>query len=1202
MATRVERVRLDLEDRFLSGIIADTAAVAALKRELNSLSGQATRTSRSVTDVEKSVGRTSASSRRGAADIDRYSGRVRLLGEVLLALGPAAAPITALAIPAVTGLAAQLGAMALAGGTAVVAFQGVGDALDALRKAHLDPTTANLEAASQAMQQIGPHARQFARELVAMGPALREVRDAAAAGLFPGLTESLDNLDRLLPRAASLFEAVGAAAGDMAERATDSLAGAKWAPFFEFLEDEAPRTLSELGQILGDVAHGFAELWIAFTPLNRDFSRWLLDSADAFDRWATGLSQTNGFQEFVDYIRENGPRVADALGSVGNALVQIAEAAAPIGGPVLAAISGIADAVAVLAGSNVGAPLLALAAGMAAVSRATKIFGPGIGSLSEAFLDLRTSPNKAATAVERFGRAAKLAAGGAGIGLFAHSLTQTDDSMKLLESTAGGLLAGLSVGGGWGAAVGGVAGLLAGLGSASEESASRVDALTDSLIASKGAMDDAFRQLVIDPLESSGALKSAEKLGLDLNTVTDAALGNKDALAAVTAELDRFTASYTGANAGALRDSGVKQLSEDVATVRDAISGANGEVDASVGKYRRYSEAMGDTGGAAREAAGGVQTFEEQVASLNRAMEMLSGWLDHREAVRAYGDALGALRKGLKDGFGEKDAENLDAYARTIEQVFSTLEGKPLAQQSVIKDAIKTLRELATDAGPRAKDEIGELIQQLQKAARINITPEFNAAQLERKAEIAARRLDALNELRVNPKADLDDKGFQRKFGLTKADLAWLDTAEAQAYLDADPSGVYRGIGLARAALNSFDGTTATTYIATVHTPGHGADGAMVPKTGRPYADRHPYLLADGEQVTSNRRGQADNFRPELIDINDGYSRAAVFNRMLARGLADGGTAGSSHGGGQPGGGINPFGVELTNEVGQRHRRAMEGVIDVLQREREARLRELRERLRDAQRATEIARKQLDAARAFRDGVQQTFDSIADSISARFRPGGGLIDEIVQQQLDAIDRNLKVQLEEIDKFAELAGLTEGERQAKINQAQADAQAARDQVSAKNKVGLTDLINQFVNLENEGNLFQLMEMRLKALGVDGAALQYLLDNFNGQQLQAFVNEGADKLKQFEDQFNVTDAQGLQTGEQAAQAVAGQQLAAAQALLAEARERAKDARQHEKRVEDAFESLQEQARKEIEATKDVGEDVARSLSGHVMKSKR
>jgi TP901 family phage tail tape measure protein len=74
------------------------------------------------------------------------------------------------------------------------------------------------------------------------------------------------------------------------------------------------------------------------------------------------------------------------------------------------------------------------------------------------------------------------------------------------------------------------------------------------------------------------------------------------------------------------------------------------------------------------------------------------------------------------------------------------------------------------------------------------------------------------------------------------------------------------------------------------------ASGSTVPKTGRGYADRHHYLLADGEEVTSNRRGQADRYRPVLKAINADLPRDQI-KAMLAGGgtvgyrLAAGGTA-----------------------------------------------------------------------------------------------------------------------------------------------------------------------------------------------------------------------------------------------------------------------------------------------------------------------
>lgn len=67
--------------------------------------------------------------------------------------------------------------------------------------------------------------------------------------------------------------------------------------------------------------------------------------------------------------------------------------------------------------------------------------------------------------------------------------------------------------------------------------------------------------------------------------------------------------------------------------------------------------------------------------------------------------------------------------------------------------------------------------------------------------------------------------------------------------------------------------------------PKVAADGVTVPKDGGPYADRFAYTLAPGEEVISNRYGQADDGRTAAKMINAGQLTDAML------GLADGGTA-----------------------------------------------------------------------------------------------------------------------------------------------------------------------------------------------------------------------------------------------------------------------------------------------------------------------
>jgi hypothetical protein len=309
------------------------------------------------------------SDRRGGAAIDRLSGRIGLLTDAMLTIGPAAIPIGAVAVPALTTLASSLGFVALGAGSAAIAFGGVGDALETLNKARLDPTEKNLAEAEKALKRLSPAAQDFIKQLDSMRALGKELRDAGAEELFPGLTEALDTLEERAPEVQRIVEALNGTLGDIAAEGAASLASERWDDFFQMLETEGPRTLDATADAIGNVVHGLSEIMEAFIPLNRDGLDWLVEMTEGFDDWATGLKNTKGFHEFVDYIRENGPQVAETLGAVATAGLDILEASAPLGGPGLRAIEAFAEMVSKIADSDFATPLLAGVAAMRAINR-----------------------------------------------------------------------------------------------------------------------------------------------------------------------------------------------------------------------------------------------------------------------------------------------------------------------------------------------------------------------------------------------------------------------------------------------------------------------------------------------------------------------------------------------------------------------------------------------------------------------------------------------------------------------------------------------------------------------------------------------------------------------------------------------------------------------------------------------------------------
>ncbi len=362
MAVRRERVILDLQDDFSSGMVRAAGATAMLRRELRDLDGMSVRITQTFNDNTRGVDQFSRSLDQSGRSIDRYSGRLAALAQAGLVFGPGAIPVTAVATAGVAGLASQLGFAAIGMGSLVVATRGVGDALKALNEAALEPTADNIEKARVAMAELGPEAQQFVLRFQELRPVLGDLRDAAAAGWFPGLTEALDHFELVAPRVASLFEALGRAGGQLVAEGAEALAGGEWAEFLSFVEREGPESLEQLGRSVGNVVHGLAELWMAFAPLNDDFSTWLLNASRDFDAWAAGLAQTQGFEDFIEYVRRVGPQVGQTLGAIAESVVSIVEAASPLGGPVLEAFETIADLVRAIAESPVGPKIFTMAA------------------------------------------------------------------------------------------------------------------------------------------------------------------------------------------------------------------------------------------------------------------------------------------------------------------------------------------------------------------------------------------------------------------------------------------------------------------------------------------------------------------------------------------------------------------------------------------------------------------------------------------------------------------------------------------------------------------------------------------------------------------------------------------------------------------------------------------------------------------------
>jgi hypothetical protein len=778
-------------------------------------------------------------------DVDRNS---HLLIKSALALGPALVPIGALAVPAVSGLASELGFAAVGMGSLLVAAQGVANAVQLVNKAALAPTVENLQKAQAALGNLAPAAQVFVSRLNELKPVLVEMRNAAASGWFPGLTDALDSFERVAPMFEGILHAVGQAGGNLVAEAANALNSAQWRAFEEFLIREAPPALEALGHSVGNVVEGMAHLWMAFSPLNRDFSGWLLNISREFNDWAKGLSQTQGFQEFIAYVRDNGPRVAEAMGAIANAVLQIVEAAAPLGGPVLHAITTLANALADIANSPLGTPIMAAVTAMSALSLAGSAATYAIKRLDVAMAFLDTSGAGAAAALSAEAAAATAAA-------------TANEAAAASSGSASKSLAAMGV-------TSGVAGLgLVALVSEILATKDAIGRLTDG----KVTFAD-LGQSIFETLSPAGYLARALGLMPDVsNKATDAIDGTSSAL-------DKYH-----------KDAAHAQAATDA--LHTSLFRSQKRMLASASAADRLGKVIQAQNQEIADAASGWFDYSQKVKLGTTSIDdLINRWHKLGEAAANEGKNI---RAALKSGIDPQVIRNI---IKTLGPVGAAGAISDLAHVSKdrageinkafgvmssgargFKGALRDVDEEMTHARARLA-AVQQRMEHLQKPKL-----DVDTTGLEGGVKRADRLLVGFSHRPpAKPKVDVDDANFNNGVASDERLLLGFSHKKATPHIDVQ-SNAQQAAAAAQAALNSVHDkvvhiTTVFTRenISIDRTTNH-ADGGFIRGPGGPRDDAIPAWLSNGEFVVN--AATTARLRPWLEHEN-------------AKGFADGGHVG----------------------------------------------------------------------------------------------------------------------------------------------------------------------------------------------------------------------------------------------------------------------------------------------------------------------
>jgi hypothetical protein len=308
-------------------------------------------------------------------------------------------------------------------------------------------------------------------------------------------------------------------------------------------------SMKSFGEFVGSARN----LLIELVSAGREVGDSLFGSmSDQIDRWVTTLRSNpdilrNWYNSAADFARVLGD-VVIGLGKVFDALDNTFSRSFLTGTfeVIATLIEGFASAlegVASLFGDSASA-VENFAGKVAAAAFVLPLLtkAMGVGAITTFVANMKDAEKR----MTALAGAARFAAGAGGLLAFQQGASSSNDAAGILMQTLGGAGLGFSIGGPWGALIGGAAGAAMGLFSrkTKEAAGAAADAgpdfssLADTLDDVTGAANRATREMVLQEAQTSGVAAQARGLGISMRDLVSASLGNEGAMRRVTAAMN----------------------------------------------------------------------------------------------------------------------------------------------------------------------------------------------------------------------------------------------------------------------------------------------------------------------------------------------------------------------------------------------------------------------------------------------------------------------------------------------------------------------------------------------------------------------------------------------------------------------------------------------------------------------------------------
>ncbi len=161
--------------------------------------------------------------------------------------------------------------------------------------------------------KLSPAAQKAAKQVKAFQDAYLKWQEKLEPAVLPVITGALKLMQRLFGPLTPLIRGSAKALTGLEKSASKALGGDFWKSFFEDLATAAPKAITGLGKSFGNIIKGVTGFIKAFLPFTGTVIGGIEGATKKFAAFGEGFGKSKGFQSFLAYARENGPKVIQVV-------------------------------------------------------------------------------------------------------------------------------------------------------------------------------------------------------------------------------------------------------------------------------------------------------------------------------------------------------------------------------------------------------------------------------------------------------------------------------------------------------------------------------------------------------------------------------------------------------------------------------------------------------------------------------------------------------------------------------------------------------------------------------------------------------------------------------------------------------------------------------------------------------------------------